>query len=161
MFAAGGATEATHAPLSGERPAVENHAAHASSGVAAVRVAVILRTGAPEMAASARSLAFSLSFSSGMDWSTVSRVAVALAFFSSAAAFFSSTCSGVGAGASAAGGEQPETRTDEEAAVAADRAAFERMTVAELKDLLRARGQRVGGKKAELVERARAPGAGR
>ena len=51
MFAAGGATEATHAPLSGERPAVENHAAHASSGVAAVRVAVILRTGAPEMAA--------------------------------------------------------------------------------------------------------------
>ena len=60
--------------------------------------------------------------------------------------------------ASAAGGEQPETRTDEEAAEAADRAAFERMTVAELKDLLRARGQRVGGKKAELVERARAPG---
>ena len=96
-------TEATHAPLSGDRPAVENHVAHASSGVAAVRVAVILRTGAPEMAASARSLAFSLSFSSGMDWSTVSRVAVALAFFSSAAAFFSSTCSGVGAGASAAG----------------------------------------------------------
>ena len=60
--------------------------------------------------------------------------------------------------ASAAGGEQPETRTDEEAAEAADRAAFELMTVAELKDLLRARGQRVGGKKAELVERARAPG---
>lgn len=60
--------------------------------------------------------------------------------------------------ASAAGGEQPETRTDEEAAEAADRAAFERMTVAELKDLLRARGQRVGGKKADLVERARAPG---
>ena len=52
---------------------------------------------------------------------------------------------------------QPETRTDEEAAAAADRAAFERMTVAELKDLLRARGQRVGGKKAELVERATSP----
>ena len=52
---------------------------------------------------------------------------------------------------------QPATRTDEEAAAAADRAAFERMTVAELKDLLRARGQRVGGKKAELVERATSP----
>ena len=40
-------------------------------------------------------------------------------------------------------------RAPAEAAEAADRAAFERMTVAELKDLLRARGQRVGGKKAD------------
>ena len=64
---------------------------------------------------------------------------------------------GIATGASDNPDRQPETRTDEEAAAAADRAAFERMTVAELKDLLRARGQRVGGKKAELVERATSP----
>ena len=64
---------------------------------------------------------------------------------------------GIATGASDNPDRQPETRPDEEAAAAADRAAFERMTVAELKDLLRARGQRVGGKKAELVERATSP----